>query len=278
MSQTDSANAEQSAKWNDQAGRSWAELSDMLDRLLEPFVPLVLDEIGPVASRRILDVGCGAGALTLAAAERGAFGLGVDISAPLIEAARARAARLGSTRAEFVQGDAQAYRFEGPGFEGLVSRFGVMFFADPIAAFGNLRSAMRPGAKLAFLAWRSAEENEFMTAAERSAADLLPELPPRIDGGPGQFGFADSGRVRSILADSGWQDVAIGPVDVECTMNEEELRLYGRRMGPVASLLPGLDDFRRAEVERRIDAGFLPYLRNDEARFTAACWMVTASA
>jgi SAM-dependent methyltransferase len=278
MAQSDVANAEQSVKWNDQAGRSWAELSDMLDRLLEPFVPLVLDETGPVAGRRILDVGCGAGALTLAAAERGAFGLGVDISAPLIEAARARAEHLGLAGAEFVKADAQAYRFEGPGFDALISRFGVMFFADPVAAFRNLRSAMRLGAKLACLAWRSAEENDFMTAAERSAADLLPELPERIDDGPGQFGFADSGRVRSILTEAGWQDVAIGPVDVECTMTEEELRLYGRRMGPVASLLPGLDDFRRAEVERRIDAGFLPHLRNGEARFTAACWMVTARA
>ena len=152
MTQTRTANADQSAKWNDQAGRSWAELSDMLDRLLEPFVPLVLDEVGPVAGLRILDVGCGAGALTLAAAERGASALGVDISGPLIEAARARAARLGLAEAEFAEADAQEHRFEGPGFDALVSRFGVMFFADPVAAFRNLRSAARPGGKLACLA------------------------------------------------------------------------------------------------------------------------------
>jgi len=277
MSEPDNANSEQSAKWNDRTGRSWAELGDMLDRLLAPFVPRVLDEIEPVAGGRVLDVGCGAGALTLAAAERGALALGVDISAPLIEAARARAGRLGLAGAEFARADAQTHRFEAERFDALISRFGVMFFANPVAAFRNLRSAMRPGAKLACLAWRSAEENDFMTAAERSAAELLPELPERIDRDPGQFGFADSGWVRSILADSGWRDAAIGPVDVECTMSEEELRLYGRRMGPVAGLLPGLDGSRRAEVEKRIDAGFLPYLRNGEARFTAACWMVTAS-
>jgi 2-polyprenyl-3-methyl-5-hydroxy-6-metoxy-1,4-benzoquinol methylase len=89
MTDTIIANAGQSARWNAQAGRSWAELGDLLDRLLAPFVPPLLDAVGPVAGRRILDVGCGAGALTLAAAERGASGLGVDISAPLVEAARA---------------------------------------------------------------------------------------------------------------------------------------------------------------------------------------------
>jgi SAM-dependent methyltransferase len=278
MSKVAFANAEQSARWNDRAGRSWAELSDMLDRLLGPFVPLLLEEIAPVAGRRIIDVGCGAGALTLAAAERGASAVGVDISGPLIEAAKARARPLGTAAAQFVQGDAQTHGFDAHGFDALISRFGVMFFADPVAAFRNLRSAVRPGGRLACLAWRSAAENGFMTAAERSVADILPQLPGRVENGPGQFGFAEAGRVRSILAEGGWRDIEIRPVDVECNLPEEDLRLYVRRMGPVADLLPTLDETVRAEVERRVDAAFLPYLRNREARFTAACWMVTALA
>ena len=278
MTQLDVANAEQAAKWNAQAGRSWAELSDMLDRLLEPFVPLVLDEIGPVAGRRILDVGCGAGALTLAAAGRGAFGVGVDISAPLVEAARARAERLGLATAEFLQADAQTHRFETESFEILISRFGVMFFADPAAAFRNLRSAIRPGGKLACLTWRSAAENDFMTAAERAAADLLPQLPARVENSPGQFGFANPAYVDAVLDEGGWREVAMRPVDVECSLSEEDLRVYVRRMGPVADLLPGLDEATRSEVERRVDAAFERFLNAGEVRFTAACWMVTASA
>ncbi len=278
MSQPDAVNAEQSAKWNDQAGRSWAELSDRLDRLLEPFVPMLLEEIGPVAGRRILDVGCGAGALTLAAAGRGASGLGIDISAPLIEAARARAVRLGLAAAEFVRGDAQTHRFGTTGLDAVISRFGVMFFADPAAAFRNLHSAARPGSRLACLVWRGAAENDFMTAAERAAADLLPELPKRAGDGPGQFGFADPDRVRAILADGGWREAAIRPVDVTCTMPERDLSLYARRMGPVGERLPNLDSAARAEVERRVDSAFLPWVRNGEARFNAACWMVTARA
>jgi SAM-dependent methyltransferase len=277
MTQTDAANAEQSAKWNDQAGRSWAELSDMLDRLLEPFVPLLLEEIGPIAGRRILDVGCGAGALTLAAAGQGATGLGIDISAPLIEAARARAGRLGQATAGFVRDDAQTHRFDPPGFDALISRFGVMFFADPVAAFRNLRSAVLPGGRLACLAWRSAAENDFMTAAERSAAELVP-LPGRVEDGPGQFGFADPERVRAVLTEAGWNAVHIRRVDMACSLPKRDLDIYARRMGPVGDLLAKLDDAVKSEVERKVDAAFLPWLDNGEARFTAACWMVTARA
>jgi SAM-dependent methyltransferase len=277
MPRPDAANAEQSAKWNDQAGRSWAELSDMLDRLLAPFVPLVLDEIEPVGGLRVLDVGCGAGALTLAAAEQGGRGLGVDISEPLIEAARGRAARRGLAEAEFVRGDAQTHRFDPPGFDALISRFGVMFFADPMAAFRNLHSAMRPGAKLACLAWRAAAENDFMVAAERAVADILPQVPKRVEG-PGQFGFADPERVRAILAGGGWRDAEVRAVDVTCTMPTADLQIYARRMGPVGERLPSLDGATRAEVERRVDAAFLPWVEKEVANFTAACWMVTARA
>jgi hypothetical protein len=153
-----------------------------------------------------------------------------------------------------------------------------MFFADPAAAFRNLRPAVRPGGRLAFVAWRGAAENRFMTAAERAAADILPELPGRAENGPGQFGFADPERVSAILEQSGWRDVAIRPLDVECSLPEDELRLYVRRMGPVGDLLPTLDHDLRSEIERRLDSAFRPYVSGGVARFTAACWMVTARA
>jgi SAM-dependent methyltransferase len=277
MSRINIANPDQSALWNDRTGRTWVELSDMLDRLLAPFVPLLLDEIGPVAGRQILDVGCGAGALTLAAADEGGQSLGVDISAPLIEAARARADRRDVATAGFVEADAQTHTFDEASFDIIISRFGVMFFADPVAAFRNLRAAVKPGGRMACLAWRGGAENAFMTAAERAAADIL-QLPGRDENGPGQFGFADPDRVRAILRDAGWQDSAIRPVDMICTLPERELAVYARRMGPVGNLLPTLEGAARAEVERRIDAAFRPWVEDGAARFTAACWMVTARA
>ncbi len=278
MTATANANADQSQRWNDRTGRSWVELGHLLDRLFEAFVPLLLDEIEPVAGLRIMDVGCGAGALTLAAAGRGAEGLGVDISRPLIEAARSRARSLRIESAHFLEADAQTHQFETESFDALVSRFGVMFFADPAAAFRNLRCAVSPGGRLAIAAWRSPAENDFMTAAERAVADLLPSLPHRVENAPGQFGFADPARMRSILAEGGWAEVEARPVDVECRLTEPELGLYARRMGPVADLLPSLDETTRSEVERRIDAAFRAFVRDGEASFTAACWLVTARA
>ena len=225
----------------------------------------------------ILDVGCGSGAVTRAAARlagpRGRA-LGVDISAPLIAAARARSAD--EANAEFLEADAQAHRFAPQSFDAIVSRFGVMFFADPVAAFRNLNEAARPGARLACAAWRSAAENDFMTAAERAAAPFLPDLPERAEDGPGQFGFADGERVRRILAEAGWQAVEVRPVDVACAMSVEELKRYGARMGPLGAVLPTLDETTRAEVLGSVQAAMLPYVEDGVARFTAACWLILA--
>jgi SAM-dependent methyltransferase len=273
------ANHDQAAHWNDRAGQTWAELSDSLDRVLAPLVPLLMDEIAPVEGGRILDVGCGSGAVTRATAKlagpRGSA-LGVDISALLIAAAHTRSVEVGN--ADFLEADAQAHRFAPQSFDAVVSRFGVMFFADPVAAFRNLHDAARPGAKLACAAWRSAAENDFMTAAERAAAPFLPELPPREEGAPGQFGFADGERVRRILAQAGWRAVEVRPVDVACTMSIEELKLYGTRMGPLGALLPTLDEATRAEVLARVQAAMRPYVEDGVARFTAACWLIVARA
>ena len=271
------ANRDQAAHWNDRAGQTWAELSDSLDRVLAPFVPLLMDEVAPVEGQCILDVGCGSGAVTRAAAmlagPRGRA-LGVDISAPLIAAARVRSAEAGD--ADFLEADAQTHRFAPQSFDAIVSRFGVMFFADPVAAFRNLHEAARPGATLACAAWRSAAENDFMTAAERAAAPFLPELPPREEDAPGQFGFADGERVRWILAEAGWKDVEVRPIDVACAMSVEELKLYGARMGPLGALLPTLDEATQAEVLGRAQAAMRPYVEDGVARFSAACWLILA--
>jgi SAM-dependent methyltransferase len=273
------ANQDQAAHWNERAGQTWAELSDPLDQVLAPFVPLLMAEIAPIEGGRILDVGCGSGAVTRASARlagAGGSALGIDISAPLIAAARARSA--GEERADFVEADAQTHRFAPHSFDAIVSRFGVMFFADPVAAFRNLHQAARRGATLACAAWRSAPENAFMTAAERAAAPFLPELPMRDEDAPGQFGFADGERVHHILAQAGWQAVAVRPSDVACAMSIEELKLYGARMGPLGALLPRLDEPTRAEVLRRVQEAMMPYVEDGVARFTAACWLIVARA
>jgi hypothetical protein len=153
-----------------------------------------------------------------------------------------------------------------------------MFFDDPVRAFANLRRAARAGAALTFIAWRSATENPFMTAAERAAAPLLPNLPARRPDAPGQFAFADQGKVGRILEESGWSGIDIRPIDVPCTLPAQGLARYVTRLGPVGLILQEADERTRAEVSETVRAAFDPYVHGAEVRFTAACWMVGARA
>jgi SAM-dependent methyltransferase len=176
----------------------------------------------------------------------------------------------------FVCADAERHPFEPASFDVLVSRFGVMFFADAPQAFKNLRRAARDGAELCFIAWRSAAENPFMTTAERAAAALLPSMPARDPDAPGQFAFADSNRVARLLADSGWSEVDLQPLDVECSFAEKDLLRYVTRMGPLGRLLQQADESTKERVLAVVRPAFEPFVHGDEVRFDAACWRIGA--
>ncbi|CAN7653225.1 class I SAM-dependent methyltransferase [Variovorax sp. LjRoot84] len=276
--QTD--NNEQTALWNGRAGRAWVEAQEVIDQVLEPFEDLLVEAVRAGPGQQVLDVGCGTGSTTLAVARLlGATGhcIGVDISDPLIAAARARAERE-DTPASFIRADAQIHAFEPASFDLIMSRFGVMFFDHPVLAFANLRRAARDDARLRFIVWRSAAENPFMTTAERAAAPLLPNMPARQPGAPGQFSFADRHWVAAILEESGWAGIDIRPIDVDCTLPEKELVGYFTRLGPVGLILQEVDERTRAQVIDTVRAAFDPYVHGTEVRFAAACWMVSARA
>jgi SAM-dependent methyltransferase len=269
---------EQTTLWNGTAGRAWVDNRDVLERLFQPLEQLLVDAVD--AGHRVLDVGCGTGATTLAAARRvGAAGraIGVDLSEPMIAVAQARAAEE-RLPVEFFAANAQDHPFEPGSLDMILSRFGVMFFADPVQAFANLRRAAADAATLRCMVWRSAAENPFMTTAERAAAPMLPELPPRPQDGPGQFAFADPGRVSAILGASGWDDVAITPLDIELALPERDLVRYLTRLGPVGLVLEGADDATRQRVIDIVRTAFDPYVFGAEVRFNAACWIVSARA
>ena len=252
----------------------------MLDRLFAPFVDSILSAT-PANAQSILDVGCGAGAVSLALAERNpsAYVTGVDISEPLVTAARGRAAAQNLRNVTFELGDAQRQPLPMANFDAIVSRFGVMFFDDPVEAFANLHRAATPQATLAAIAWRAPSENPFMTTAERAAGPLLPELPARRPTGPGQFGFADATYVEEVLAQSHWQNAAITPIDVACWMPAADLEVYYTRMGALASLLPTLEPERREQVLAALRDAFANFIEDDgEVHFVAACWMIQATA
>lgn len=271
---------EQDALWNGVAGRAWVEAQQTLDQMLEPFEALLVEAAAAAPRTSVLDVGCGTGSTTLAVQRRlGAERrcVGIDISDPMLEQARRRAEHERSA-ASFIGGDAESHAFERASFDLILSRFGVMFFRDSVRAFGNLRRAARDDAELCVVVWRSPSENPFMTTAERAAAAILPSVPAREPDAPGQFRFADASRVRGILEQSGWSQIDIRPVDVECTFPEADLVRYATRLGPLGRLLDPADEATRARILAVVRPAFEPYVHGSRVRFDAACWRVAARA
>jgi SAM-dependent methyltransferase len=272
-------NEEQAKLWNGPAGEAWVQGQQLLDGMFEPFERLLVEEAAGNAARRVLDVGCGSGATTLAIARRiGAGGecTGVDISEPLIALARQRAARE-NLAAQFRCADAQTAELPAAHFDLFVSRFGVMFFEDPIRAFANLRRSARQGAKLRAITFRAAAENPFMTTAERAAAPFAPDLPPRKADGPGQFGLADRTRTEDLLRESGWAGIELRAIDAECRFPAAELDTYMTRFGPVGLYVSQVDAVTRDRIIGAVRGAFEQYVRDGEVRFTAACWLVCAN-
>jgi SAM-dependent methyltransferase len=281
MSASNPPNQDQATLWNETSGRHWVEMQDVLDSMLAPFEARLVADAFPGRGCRVLDIGCGAGATTLSMARRlGPTGLclGADISEPLVAAAQARAAAEGLKSASFVLADAQIHAFEQNQFDAVISRFGVMFFDDPEAAFTNIRRAVRSAGTLTFVAWRSAAENPFMTTAVRAAAPFLPPFPTPDPSAPGQFAFADPDRVRRILDASGWMDVDVRPLDVQTRVVEKDLLAYVTKLGPVGLALRDADEPTRARTVEAVRAAFEPYVENGAAGFNAACWLVSARA
>lgn len=274
------ANADQIAYWNNSAGATWAALQDRLDRQIEPLGQKAMDAGAPKAGERVLDIGCGCGQTSLELAQRvGPTGqvLGVDISEPMLEVARRRGGEAGMANVSFLAADAQTHAFPAGGFDLAFSRFGVMFFDDPTAAFSNVAAALRPDGRLAFVCWRPLAENPWMGAPMQAALALLPPMPPPADPtAPGPFAFADPERLRGILAAAGLVDIDIAPHDQMIGGNDlDETVAMSLRVGPLGAVLrenPELKD----GVVGAIREALAQYVTPQGVMMASATWIVTA--
>ncbi len=281
------ANEEQIAYWNGDAGRKWAQKDDMMSAMLQPIAADLLQHADLRGCRRVIDVGCGGGSETLMLA--GALGddaevVGVDISAPLLAVARARlaASPLPGRRIGFVEADAATRDFAAREFDGLFSRFGVMFFDEPVAAFRNLHRALQTGAPLAFSCWQSLAQNPWVAVPLAAALKHLPAPEPADPEAPGPFAFADADRVRGILERAGFTDVRVAPHDVQmCWSAGQDLHTSVREVvniGPVGRLLVDADDTTRDSVHAAATEVLAPYYRDTGLCLPGAVWFVTARA
>jgi SAM-dependent methyltransferase len=276
-------NAQQIEYWNEVSGARWVEMNDIIDSQISPLGDFAIERAAIASGERVLDVGCGCGQTSLQLAERvGESGsvLGLDISAVMLERARERAREAGLGQLEFRNADAQTEPFAGD-FDRIFSRFGVMFFADPKAAFTNLLSALRPGGRLTCLTWQSLGANPWMQIPLAAAAKHLPPGgPPPDPTAPGPFSFADSERVEKILSAAGFADAAHESLERELLVGGggtlDETVAFVAQLGPAGAALREADDVLRARVLTEIRESIEPYHDGAGVRMPAACWIVSA--
>lgn len=274
-------NEQMIAFWNGPGGQSWARNADDQDRELHALGEVLLDALAAAPGESVLDVGCGPGTTTLAVAERvGPTGrvVGVDVSAPLLALGEQRA--VGFDNVTFVEADAQATIPAGAPFDAIVSRFGVMFFDDPEAAFANLRRATGPGGRLAFVCWQSPDANPWFFTAPRALAGLpgVDLGPPPDAHTPGPFAFADADRVRAILAAGGWRDVDVRSHQDEVVDDLDHRIEFSLSQGPAARALFDASDDVRSQAAVRVHDAFAAVAHDGVVRLDRAAWVVTANA
>ena len=282
-----SVNAEQIEYWNGEAGERWAQQDELMATLLAPIAEALLDHADLEGCRRAIDVGCGGGSQSLLLARRlgaGASVTGVDISGPLLNVARQRAASAPPDCAdlEFLQADASSHMFHPDSFDLLFSRFGVMFFEDPITAFRNLHGALTESGRLAFVCWQSLQDNPWTWLSVQAALRFVPPPEPTDPEAPGPFSFANPARLESVLSAAGFRDIAIEhhPVTMRWAAADSlEANVVGMmQVGPVSRLLQDQGKEVRQQVQDAVVEVMAEFYDGTALNLPGATWMVTASA
>lgn len=251
-------NAAEAAAWNGQRGEDWVQRQATLDKLMGDVQWMLFDAARPEPGEAVLDIGCGGGTTTLESARRvGPAGrvLGVDISAPLVNHAVTRAAAVGLENLSFRQADAQTFPFEGESFDLMISRFGVLFFDDPVAAFRNIGGALRPGGRIAFVGWAGPEANPWFAVPSRVATDVLGPVERSDPTAPGPMAFRDIARVANLLQAAGLCECTGTGTDVVLTPpgSPDEVIEFLVSAGPAAHIIEsrgGTDADRRTIAEQ----------------------------
>jgi SAM-dependent methyltransferase len=276
-------NEEQREYWNSEESRHWVKQQDVYDRLLERFGSLVVETAALAPGERVLDIGCGCGATTLAAARATAPGaaLGVDLSEPMLAVARDRARADGLENATFQAADAQSHAFAADSVDVAISRFGVMFFDDPVAAFANIRSAIRPDGRIVFACWTNLLENEWLAVPGGAILQHVPSPEPGPPDAPGPFSLADKERVRRILGAAGFTDISLESARepmLYAGLDAAGVVEFIRRTGMGRNLLDNADP---AVVEKAVTAArdaLAPYETSEGLRISGTVWLVQARA
>lgn len=272
-------NVEQAEAWDGHEGDHWAEHADRYDRASQRHWARFLAAGLVSEGDAVLDVGCGTGRSSrdVARVAVGGSVTGVDLSAAMLERARARAAAEALTNVAFVQGDAQVHPFGDGLLDLAISNFGSMFFGDPVAAFSNIGRGLRSGGGLALLVWRELGRNEWLTELRATLAmgRVLPEPPPDA---PTPFSLADPDRVRRILGDAGFADVSFAPIDepIDFGDDADDAFSFVRHIGIVEGLTHDLEAGQRAEALEAVHKLLATHETPEGVLLGTSAWLITA--
>ena len=268
--------------WNGSDSRAWIERPDRYDRMLGGLGLQALDAAELNQGERVLDVGCGSGQLARQAAERvGATGevVGIDLSAPMVELAVARSEDLPQLR--FTVADVQTDELPGTGWDAIVSRFGVMFFDDPVTAFARLHAVAATAGRLAFVAWQGPQHNEWVYTGLAAMVPHVGIPPIPAPGAPGPFAFADEGHVRDVLGRAGWSDVVVREVETTVSVGGggdiDEVVAYYTEDTFGRNILAHADGATRARAVAALREVISARWTSDGLLLGAAAWVVTAA-
>ena len=281
MTSPQAFNEEQRARWNGTDGEMWARHYDRMDRVLQPIDGPLLTFAAPVAGSAVIDVGCGCGGPTMKLARMvGPSGrvIGLDVSAPMLGRARERAREYDNVT--FLLGDAAELPLENLDADLMVSRFGIMFFGDPMAAFSNLRKALLPGGRLRFSCWRPIQENPWLQIPLDAVYEHVPRMPKPAPDEPGPFSFAEPERVTRILTKSGFTQPSFTALDVRMNLAAggtlEDASVSASENGPARRALTGQPDEVRARAIESIRRALTPYASSTGVELAGAVWLVAA--
>jgi SAM-dependent methyltransferase len=278
MTETNSMDSEMARYWNEDGGQRWAANIERVERMLAPLADRLLEYAAPRHGAAVMDVGCGGGLTSKALAEAvGPTGtvVGLDISAVILDVARRRFADVPNLR--FEQNDAGSMVLQSATLDLITSRFGVMFFPDPVGAFAHLRLALKPHGRLRFICWRELGLNPWMALPVRAAFEILPRPQPTAPHAPGPFAFADEAYLRGVLAAAGFRGIEIQAhealLDLGSITDAIEQMTH---MGPAAQAFEDADAARRAAVVAALRKVFTAYLEAGTVHLPSATWLVSA--
>lgn len=274
----DVSNAQQARAWDGDEGRYWAEHADVFDKSVARYEQAFWAGAAIRVGDRVLDIGCGTGQTTRHAARLAPAGqaVGVDLSARMLEVARTRAAQDGLSNAVFLHADAQSYPFEPAGFDVAISRTGTMFFGDPAAAFANVARALRPGARLVQLVWRTPADNPWFlhVTGALAAGRAAPTPPPEA---PNPFSLSDPDRVRAVLADAGFRDVELDALDEPMWFGTDVDDAHAFFTGLLGWMLDGLDESARTQARNELRAVLAAHHTSGGVQIGSGTWLITAT-